>query len=176
MNKEINDKLREMGISIESRFVPTKYDKVKDARLNWYVTLVVNGKPILSTNYMAGIGRIVGYKQRWGSSVSVDEAHAILAVCNEGQPRRTSGPPFNYSRPDIDTAGVVYALQSDADAIEYQDFEDWASNFGCNADSRKGKKMYRACLDIGLKMRHALGDGRLAALHELFQDYEEHNT
>lgn len=70
-----------------------------------------------------------------------------------------------------DTLDVIYSLNSDADALNYASFEDWADSFGYDADSRSAEATYRACLEIGLKLRAALGGAGLERLNVIFQDY-----
>jgi hypothetical protein len=71
--------------------------------------------------------------------------------------------------PDI--CDVLHSLIMDSDAIEYRGFEDWASNFGYDVDSRKAEQAYRACVEVGLKLRNTLGADRLMTLCNAFQDY-----
>ncbi len=162
--QDIHKALEELGISIQAEFVPKLYYTVKDAKLNWYVTLAVDGKPILSTDYSAGIGHIEGYEMEAFGRMTVEAANAILGVCNGIDSRK-------IKRPNLDPADVVYCLVNDASAIDHPDFESWASDYGFDTDSRKAEKIYQACLDIGLKMRATLADEKLNTLHELFQDY-----
>lgn len=46
-----------------------------------------------------------------------------------------------------------------------------AETFGYDPDSRSAEKVYRACMEIALKMRAALGESGLSRLNEIFQDY-----
>lgn len=57
-----------------------------------------------------------------------------------------------------DLANVLDCLRSDASSIDdARSFEDWASNFGYDTDSRKAEKTYRACQDSAQALRHLLG-------------------
>jgi hypothetical protein len=47
----------------------------------------------------------------------------------------------------------------------------WADTYGYDKDSRSGEKIYRACLEIGLKLRAMIGDQNITKLRDLFQDY-----
>lgn len=42
---------------------------------------------------------------------------------------------------------------------------------GYDPDSRKAEAIYKACLEIALKLRNALGEDGLAKLREAAQDY-----
>ena len=70
-----------------------------------------------------------------------------------------------------DSLDVLSCLVSESDAIDSPAFDDWASNFGYDTDSRKAESVYRACLETGLKLRAAVGDSGLTKLREAFQDY-----
>lgn len=58
-------------------------------------------------------------------------------------------------------------------------FENWASEYGYDTDSRKAESIYQACLDIALKLRGdialklrgAIGDSGMVELQTAFQDY-----
>ena len=167
MSDQINKALQDMGITIRAEFVPREYEKVKGAQLNWSITLLFEGRPVLSTEYSAGIGHIDGYIQSLNGRMTVDESAGILSICAGRVPPRG----INLKRPELDAADVVWCLAGESNAIDYPDFESWAGDFGYDEDSRKAEKIYQACLDIGLKMRAAMGDKRLETLRELFQDY-----
>ena len=66
---------------------------------------------------------------------------------------------------------VLYSLIMDSDVLNYTGFEDWASNFGYDTDSRKGEKLYQDCLAIALKLKAILGNETIEALQLAFQDY-----
>ncbi len=67
-------------------------------------------------------------------------------------------------------AGVLSCLLGDALASE-QTFEDWASDFGYDSDSRKAESIYRACDEIGKKLRSVFGHDRMEHLRTLTQNY-----
>ncbi len=66
---------------------------------------------------------------------------------------------------------VLYSLVSDSDVLNSSGFEDWASNYGYETDSRSAEATYRACLELALKMRAAIGETGLSDLQTAFQDY-----
>lgn len=62
-------------------------------------------------------------------------------------------------------ADVLESLLSDASSIENgNDFEDWASNYGFNPDSRKAEAIYKATVKQTNKLRRLLGDDFDAAV------------
>jgi len=52
----------------------------------------------------------------------------------------------------------------DASALNHDTFESWASEYGYDTDSRDAERIYKLCLDIGLKLRNRLGDKLLGEL------------
>lgn len=54
-------------------------------------------------------------------------------------------------------ADVLYCLASDARSGE-ESFEDFCSNMGCDIDSRKAEKTWKACRAIAPRLRRFLGD------------------
>ena len=66
------------------------------------------------------------------------------------------GPALS-GEPDV--LDVLDALASDASAFENaQDFEDWASEFGYDTDSRRAERIYRAVESQTAKLRRLMGD------------------
>lgn len=83
----------------------------------------------------------------------------------EGQSGATKSP----IQPD--PVNVIWCLQCDAGVIDYGTFEQWAADFGYDADSRSAEATYRACLETALKLRAGIGEEGLRQLQEAFQDY-----
>jgi hypothetical protein len=53
---------------------------------------------------------------------------------------------LGYNPDDIPAAADVFdCLVSDADAIDFDTFEDWAREYGYDTDSRKAERDYHAC-------------------------------
>ena len=159
-NAQINELLSDMGLSRALKFVPFSQSRnatEKHPSLNWKVTLQHKGRDILSTDYMQGCAHCRAYKQ---GDNTVRRDQMVRAECETG---------INAKTPDL--RDIMYSLVMDSDVIDYPSFEEWASNFGYETDSRKAEAIYRACLDIALKLRAALGDDGLAKLREAFQDY-----
>ena len=70
-----------------------------------------------------------------------------------------------------DPVDVLWCLVQDSYVLDYPDFETWASDYGCDTDSRKAEQVYQACLRNSLRFRAGLGDELLSQLKELYQDY-----
>lgn len=172
--KEVEVILKEMGFSITSQFVPWKQSrnsKEKYPSLNWKVTLLKNGKKILTTDYMAGCAHCPSYLQR----ETYDSRKAVLLECETGFKSKLTYSLGHFVSdkkfpilPSI--SDFMHSIILDSDALQY-DFEDWCANFGYEEDSRKAEKIFNECLEIGLKLNRAVSSEEFEKLQEIFQDY-----
>lgn len=71
------------------------------------------------------------------------------------------------AEPDLDS--VLHALIMDGEANDYDNFEEWASNFGYDTDSRKAEQTYLDCKDNGKKLDYLLGDDK----QQFVEKYED---
>lgn len=172
-----------LGLSVRAEFVP--FSKSRNAKpdpstselsLNWRVQVLRNGSPFIETDYSQGIGHAPTYKasvRALGGANSLMRFEALKYEAENGR--------FHASRGSVmiggcaidppSAADVLYALSLDASVLDSATFEDWAGDLGYDPDSRAAEKIYRACLEIALKMRAAIGDSGLEQLREAFQDY-----
>jgi hypothetical protein len=175
-----------LGLTVDSVFVP--FSQSRNAKpgadgkvwrsLNWTVTLKRNGREILTTDYSASEGHCPASKLSVGNT---DRKHMIAWELEHG----TKAGAVHYAGRDLrvsaswakrnailpDPLDVIHSLVSDSDVLDSGGFENWASDLGYDADSRKAEAIYRACLELALKMRASLGDDGLAQLRDAFQDY-----
>jgi hypothetical protein len=161
---KINETIAELGLTMTTEFIPWSSSRnagQKDPSLNWKVTILKIGRAFLTTDYSAGMAACSSYRQ---GQLTVNEMNAIRGECQVG---RT--PHYKPHVPEL--ADVLYSLLQDSDAINHPTYEEWASEIGYDPDSRKGEAIYRACLEIALKMRNAIGEDGLAKLRDAFQDY-----
>jgi hypothetical protein len=167
--------IADLGVTMAVEFVPWSKSrhakpnpKLDDRSLNWRVTLrTKEGREIITTDYSAGIGHCPSYKQ--GARLTLEYAEKIAHETEVGKQALSSHRFGSKIEPKL--ADVVYSLVSDASAIDYATFEEWAGDVGYDTDSRKGEQVYRACLEIGLKLRAMLGEPALTRLREASQDY-----
>lgn len=162
-------KIREgFRISQFVKFVPWDISRNKNEKcpsLNWLVTLFRNGKAFMSdVEYSAGCAHCPSYKQG-GFGKDHDVTEAVTQECLKGHKYRVGAKRIVPSILD-----VVSNLLMDGD-VNGQSFEDWASNFGYDVDSRKAEKIYLACQDIESAWKRAFSAADLGALRELFQNY-----
>lgn len=171
---EIRTLINLLGLTYDAEFVPRSRSRDPEAeQINWRVKF----GPI-ETDYSAGIGHLPGLGQKYLGRRPVAIDDEIRAALESGKVptdwEQVFEHRFTLKRKPIpapDVLDVAYCLVSDADAIDYPDFEDWAADLGYDPDSRKGEKAYRACLEIALKLRAAIGDEGLQKLRDAFQDY-----
>lgn len=152
--------------------------------LNWKVSIEANRQKI-ETDYAQGIGHLPKDAETLLTKISPDKGifhrkQALSKMLEAGRSGKFTacygGATVDVSRggkafPAPKLADVLHSLVSDADAIDHATFEDWCDCTGDDPDSRQAEATYRACLEIGLKLRSMLGDEKLSALRELFQDY-----
>lgn len=179
MSATLSALLARHGLTVESTFVPWSRSrrvkvnpKVGDYSLNWRVTLLRDGRAVYSTDYSMGIAHCASYKALVLpiGRISVDAADAIVRECETGRQASPVGIPRGpVAEPDA--LDVLHSLLIDSEAIDFRCFEEWAADFGYDADSRAAESAYRQCLACGLALRSGLGDALLGELRAAFQDY-----
>lgn len=167
------DAIASLGLTVESVFVPFSQSRnkaEKNPSLNWVVTVKRNGRDVIKTDYSAGMGHCPGYKQ--GNSVANMVAKH---ECETGRKAKIdmTGKAYSPQGAPIlpDAVSVIYSLVMDSSVLDAGGFENWAGDLGYDTDSRSAESTYRACLDIALKMRGAIGESGLETLRDAFQDY-----
>jgi len=177
-HSEIRAAIESLGLTIESVFVPFSQSRNKAEKmpsLNWRVTLKRDGREVLTTDYMAGPAHCPAYKRKQRATERPnDRREEIAHECETGKTaRRAQAHGAILSGKPIlpDPLDVLYSLTMDSDVLDYGTFEEWAGSFGYEADSRKAESIYRACLEIALKLRNGVGDAGMARLREIFEDY-----
>ncbi len=177
MSNEPQATLDRLNLTTSAVFVPLSQSRNKDQKhktLNWRVTVRRNDKEVLTTDYSQGIGHIPNWQKLERYEKTIDGAAHVKAAIEEGL-YNPSG--MGYGRigakkiPAPKTADILYSLTLDASVLDHPTFESWAGDFGMDPDSRKGEATYRACLELALKLRAAVGDEGLQELQTAFQDY-----
>lgn len=161
-------------ITMKAEFVPFSRSRNKNDKspsLNWKVTILKDGREVLTTDYSAGCGHCPSYKQ---ADRSVYQAEIVAFECENGLEANANGRTIRaFPKTPIipKLTDVMYSLLMDADVLNAFSYEDWASNLGYDPDSRKGEALYRQCLDHALKLRNGIGQSTLDVLSEAFQGY-----
>lgn len=180
------------GLTMTAAFVPLSQSRNAkpgaDGKiwqsLNWRVTLVKNGRPVLETDYGQGVAHCPAHKMkaaRFSSGVRDRGAErqrdfAIAKECETGKIhiRSVMGEGVMAtarSVPPPSIVDVLWSLSSDAGVLNAGGFDDWAADYDYDTDSRQAEATYRACLEIALKLRAALGHDGMTALADAGQDY-----
>lgn len=188
--EELAAVISDLGLVVESVFVPWSRSRSYDAaiakdvskkNLNWRVSLArvapegATKRYILTTDYSAGIAHTPYYKKhkegtlRWSLH---NEPMYEYEVEHGKEAIRVPGRIVDRAPILPDPIDVIWSLTQDADVfLNARSFEDWASDLGYDTDSRKAEAVYRACLDIALKLRNGIGEDGLRRLQEAGEDY-----
>ena len=175
------DAVAALGLTVESVFVPFSQSRNKAGKhrsLNWIVTIKRNGRDVLTTDYSAGVAHCPCYqtqefKGRYGRGLTRQMAQLVEYETETGRAaQRVNSCTILRGKPILpDPLDVIYSLVTDASVLDSSGFEDWASDFGYETDSRAAESIYRACLEIALKLRAGIGAAGLSQLRDAFQDY-----
>lgn len=168
------------GLEYVAEFVPFSKSRHADQEqpdLNWRITLK-KGNTKLVTDYSQGVGHIPHYSHQFSRLVVYDAA--VRQVCETGKspliPHKNGYDACQAGRmvpetkplPPPSLVEVLSCLVMDASVLDYPTFEEWASEFGYDPDSRKGERIYRECLQIALQLRQLID---LDAARDAFADY-----
>jgi hypothetical protein len=170
-------------LAVKAEFIPFSQSRSKDQKdcnLNWRVTLTRDGRDLLATKYSAGQGHCPAYKNppktESGKLDKYAQRKRIADECESGKKswmtEFTSSHGITKRGAAIlpDECDVIYSLVSDSDVLNYSGFEQWASEFGYDPDSRNGEKIYQACMAIALQLRNGIGEKALSELQQACQD------
>lgn len=189
--EEIDKALESLDIEYSAEFVPWNQSRNKDEdtpSLNWKVTLKRGGVE-LTTDYMQGIGHLDEKAVDAQAGVTplpnqdrrrlpeILSAEIVIAI--EGKqptPKRQPSTVFLHKMKPVPAPllrDVMSCLLLDYSVLDAGGFEDWADELGYDTDSRKAEAIYRACIEIALKIRAMFADSvhELSNLQELFMDY-----
>lgn len=165
--------------------------------LNWKVTLQRNGRDVLTTDYGAGVAHCPSYNKpvpaNWERSKRAWQPMITEWECENGFEAETRGWGYSidfkkklFRSPPVpggevermlprailpDPAAVIASLILDSSVLDSGGFEEWAEELGYDTDSRKAESIYRACLEIALKLRAGIGEDAMSELREACQDY-----
>jgi hypothetical protein len=184
-------------LTVESEFVP--YSQSRNAKprpgsdgkpwpsLNWKVRVMVQAqaqpgaaRELVATDYSAGIGHAPAMKssaaKRGPYSEKRNRDELAAWEIENGYPGAWGSMQAPHRAPrakpiEPDPCDVLYSLASDSDVLDAGGFEEWAREFGYDTDSRSAEAIYRACLEIALKLRVGLGDDGLRALRDACRDF-----
>ncbi len=172
---ELDSYIAQLPITYSAVFVPqsqSRNAKEKNLSINWKITLQ-NGRSILETDYMQGIGHIPNYQKivpfNSRRTIAVETFEKLASELCLAVPNLDSRYGDKLKPPVL--KDVLYSLIMDSDVLNHDSFESWAGDFGYDIDSRKAEKTYHDCLAIALKLKGIIGNEAMEKLRELFQDY-----
>lgn len=182
---ELHKMIAQLGLTVSAEFVP--FSRSRNAKegsafgesLNWKVTLLRNGQPILTTDYSAGVGHCPASKNppKFASG-KVDKYLQRKRIADEIENGKVSkltehGSRFALGGEAIlpDPTDVIYSMVQDYDVLNYRDFADWAESVGYNADSISDKAIYDQCMSIALNINAALPADEAQKLRDAAMDY-----
>lgn len=165
-----------LGLEYKAEFVPQRLSRNsgdKQPSLNWRVTISKDSKP-LTTDYMQGIGHLPKpnmARARDGGPWTVGMlARRGADAAQRGEYDTGSGFCFKKVPAPL-LRDVLYSLVRDADVLGADGFEDWASDYGYDVDSREAEATYNECVKSARALQRVLGRQAIEQLRELFQDY-----
>lgn len=179
-HSQLDTLIASLGITYQATFIPfsksrnAKPDpKISELSTNWKVALAKGGVTF-ETDYQQGIGHLPEPLKFQKTSYTIDEDAAIRRACERGDYyARTRPSEYLKGRPlpAPELRDVLYSLAMDTSVLDSASFEEWASESGHDADSRKAEQIYQACLTVALRLRQLIGDAQMSALREAFQNY-----
>ena len=145
----LQDAVNALGVTYTAEFVPfsksrnaKKATKPGDYSLNWKVTISKGGRK-LTTDYMQGIGHIPGHKHNTRYTMHAWEA--LKHACETGKSgydaSRIAAHVFTKAIPAPALHDVLHCLVLDAGVLDAGSFEEWASEYGYETDSRSAEKI-----------------------------------
>jgi hypothetical protein len=176
--ERVNMLAAELGLEIACQFVPFSQSRNAKPRagsdkpwrsLNWRVTLSAKGREGLTLDYSQG----EGYAPASKGNRFPDKWSKAAAVAVEIETGRKAKPDFGGKPypgrepiPAPDIADILHCVAMDSGVLDYATFEDWASEYGYETDSRSAESTYRECLAHALAFRAMIGDAKLQELIE----------
>lgn len=173
-----------IGMSVTCDFVPLSKSRnagEKHLTINWRVSLYLPAFGVLGApdvlvwrgDYSQGIAHLRGYNKactpQYWQSIQGDAR--LRAIAETGRDEKTVPSPVDSPLSVVEPTlvDVLSSLLQDASALNEGSFEEWARNLGYDPDSRSAEAIWRACVEVGLKLRRVLGDKAMARMLELAQ-------
>jgi hypothetical protein len=154
-------KMSILELRFEFEYVPQQALCFDDLKRVWKYVLYKGARKVCDGTYTAGIAHAPSYTR---GRITLDIATAVRKECATGM-KQVSKSKHEPLLPDV--TDVMGCLVSDGSAIDHPTYESWARDLGYDEDSRKGEKIYRACVETGLALRALLGEVELQRLGEL---------
>jgi hypothetical protein len=172
--KQITELLESLNITCEVVLLSENILKDDNWKCDqWYVTLFNVKKNFpFSTSYYTGLGHRV-YQSRTKASKGINTCKMVKTGMISQRDRARINPTaaFNYYEyvkvPSC--ADILYSLAT----CDYTDepFDEWADNFGYDADSMKAFNTYTQCRDTTKAINKIFTRDQIEQIQEILQDY-----
>lgn len=152
------------NITVTADFVPRSKSKSPKAELvNWTVTVLKSGVPVLTIPFAQSIAHLAGlsltvHGGRQKTYTAEDLAEALET--GKGGRLRAKAPS---------ATDVMFCLGLDYGVMEQPDFEQWADVNKQDKDSRKAQGIYEDSLKSALKLKATLGDNCMLTIRKIAQ-------
>lgn len=116
-------------------------------------------------DYLQSIGAT--YAVKHAGETTRDDGKWKCDACTVGREREEQ----MHLKPSAPVAAaVIYRLVMDSAAVDTS-FKYWCDEYGYSSDSLSAFDTYRACCEIGEKMRRLFSGDEMSALRDMLQDY-----
>ena len=180
-----------LGITIQSSSPMPGVEKAttKESKdwphIAYQVTLSHKGREVWSGPYRLGVGHVKYPKKGAFAKIHMTERESSVLKTLQESPNAVWKDASSYEihaslaaklakaqqvTPKL--ADVLHSLLSDGSPhFDSCSFEEWASEYGYDTDSRKAESIYRECLETGRKLARAFSPSDLEALRQAAQEY-----
>jgi hypothetical protein len=178
---EIVSLLDKIGVTMTAQHVPTVYDHKKAVSAsggtdeNWphiaWSCKFTSPRGSFTADYRQGLGHLpksIQYPPRTVCDVDIVRValeSGTVPVLRHGHAVPQKSSPL----PAPERLDVIYCLMSDAEAAQYESFEQWAAELEYDADSRKAEKIFIQCRNVALDLNRVFGAAVVERLRELYQ-------
>lgn len=155
-------------------FIPTFVSKVQGLnhlqyKTHWTVEFK-RGSRSLKTSYQAGFGLLLPKSAipKAGDN-SLRTWNTVRQLCETGHTTLGVGKYMKVDNPK--PADVLSCLMLDFSVLDYSNFEEFATEFGYDPDSRSAEQTYKDCIETGLQYNRFFSTEEREELATLLADY-----
>lgn len=166
--KQVSDYLQSIGVNFAATHTGLAKDENKWIHDTWRIELS-RGDTIIATDYRTGYGH---RRNKAGKAPESMPNFIHFEDCKKWlngqlQAHQNKGPYFAKAPA---AAGVIDSLFRDGEAAIVS-FHSWCDELGFDSDSISALNTYKACEQIGLKLRKLFKTEESEALRVMLEDY-----
>lgn len=165
--RTITDFLTQYPITVELQEVPENptMEDSREKMINYFVMLKFEGR-LMSLYFSTSLGWVETRKGEPTSMITYHKPSGDFIKTEWGGKRYNANdgsmfPRYRVKKPTV--ADILDCLASDASG-DGQSFDDWASDFGYDTDSRKAEETYRTIQKQTKELRQLIGRDAFADL------------